>query len=149
MSIFLYSGFIPICCRWCDVPWLLQALHNSCSGWRVRPRVWSFYIISPMCFCWRWSYAGYVFKLCWWCFETMLLPLLLNLGCNNTVETLMYENYLWTCCNMWLVVLNHVWAWFVRWLFEILHDFIGLPGLYGFKYDGLIASVIAIVLVLL
>ena len=34
-------------------------------------------------------------------------------------------------------------------LFEILRDFIGLPGLDGFKYDGLIASVIAIVLVLL
>ena len=34
-------------------------------------------------------------------------------------------------------------------LFEILRDFIGLPGLYGFKYDGSITSVIAIVLVLL
>ena len=34
-------------------------------------------------------------------------------------------------------------------LFEIPHDFIGLPGLYGFKYGGLIALVIAIVLVLL
>ena len=34
-------------------------------------------------------------------------------------------------------------------LFEIPHDFIGLPGLYGLKYDGLIASVIAIELVLL
>ena len=44
----------------------------------------------------------------------MLLPLLLNLSCNNFVETPMYENYLWTCCNMWLVVLNHVWCWFVH-----------------------------------
>ena len=34
-------------------------------------------------------------------------------------------------------------------LFEILRDFIGLPGLYGLKYDSLIASVIVIVLVLL
>ena len=34
-------------------------------------------------------------------------------------------------------------------LFEILCDFIGLSGLYGLKYDGLIALVIAIVLVLL
>ena len=34
-------------------------------------------------------------------------------------------------------------------LFEILRDFIRLPGLYGLKYDGLIASVIAFVLVLL
>ena len=34
-------------------------------------------------------------------------------------------------------------------LFEIPHDFTRLSGLYGLKYDGLIASVIAIVLVLL
>ena len=34
-------------------------------------------------------------------------------------------------------------------LFEIPRDFIGLPGLYELKYDGLIASAIAIVLVLL
>ena len=34
-------------------------------------------------------------------------------------------------------------------LFEILYDFIGLPGLYGLKYDGLIALMIAIVFVLL
>jgi len=34
-------------------------------------------------------------------------------------------------------------------LFEILHDFIRLLGLYGLKYDSLITLVIAIVLVLL
>jgi hypothetical protein len=33
--------------------------------------------------------------------------------------------------------------------FEILYDFIGLPGLYGLKYDSLTTSVVAIVLVLL
>ena len=37
---------------------------------------------------------------------------------------------------------------YVGW-FEILCDFIGLPGLYGLKYDGLIALVIAIIVVLL
>ena len=34
-------------------------------------------------------------------------------------------------------------------LLEIPHDFTGLPGLYGLKYDGLIASAIAILLVVL
>ena len=34
-------------------------------------------------------------------------------------------------------------------LFEIPQDFTGLPGLYGLRYDGLIALAIAIVLVLL
>ena len=37
---------------------------------------------------------------------------------------------------------------YVGW-FEILRNFIGLPGLYGLKYDGLIALVIANVLMLL
>jgi hypothetical protein len=37
---------------------------------------------------------------------------------------------------------------YVGW-FEILHAFIGLPGLYGLKYDGLTASVVTIILVLL
>ena len=45
----------------------------------------------------------------------MLLLLLLNLSCNNSVETSMYENYLWTFCKMWLVMLNHVRSWFVYW----------------------------------
>jgi hypothetical protein len=48
-------------------------------------------------------------------------------------------------------MLNHVRSWlYVGW-FEILHGFIRLPGLYGhgLKYDGLITSVIATVLVLL
>ena len=34
-------------------------------------------------------------------------------------------------------------------LFEIRQDFTGLLGLHGLKYDGLIALVIAIILVLL
>jgi hypothetical protein len=37
---------------------------------------------------------------------------------------------------------------YVGW-FEILHDFIGLSGLYGLKYDGLTTSMVAIVLLLL
>jgi hypothetical protein len=46
-------------------------------------------------------------------------------------------------------MLNHVQSWlYVSW-FETFHGFIGLPGLYGLKYDGLITLVIAIILVLL
>jgi hypothetical protein len=37
---------------------------------------------------------------------------------------------------------------YVGW-FEILRDFIRLPGLYGLKYDGLATFVVAIILVLL
>jgi hypothetical protein len=37
---------------------------------------------------------------------------------------------------------------YVGW-FKIVRGFIGLPGLYGLKYDGLTALVVAIVVVLL
>jgi hypothetical protein len=37
---------------------------------------------------------------------------------------------------------------YVGW-FEILRDFVGLPDLYGLKYDGLTALVVAVVLMLL
>ena len=46
-------------------------------------------------------------------------------------------------------MLNPVQSWFVCWLFEILRDFIELPGLYGLKYDSATALQAAIVLVLL
>ena len=50
---------------------------------------------------------------------------------------------------MWLVMLNHYdLGLYVGW-FEISRDFVGLPELYGLKYDKLIASVIVFVLVLL
>jgi hypothetical protein len=50
---------------------------------------------------------------------------------------------------MWLVMLNHYdLGLYVGW-FEIPRDFVGLPELYGFKYDNLITSMIIFVLVLL
>jgi hypothetical protein len=50
---------------------------------------------------------------------------------------------------MWLVMLNHYnLALCVDW-FEIPRDFVGLPELYGLKYENLITSVIIFVLVLL
>jgi hypothetical protein len=47
-------------------------------------------------------------------------------------------------------MLNHVqsWLYVVSWI-EILCDFVRLPKLYGLKYDGLITSVIAYMIVLL
>jgi hypothetical protein len=46
-------------------------------------------------------------------------------------------------------MLDHVRSWlYVGW-FEIPRGFVGLPDLYELQYDGLIISVIVIVLVLL
>jgi hypothetical protein len=50
---------------------------------------------------------------------------------------------------MGLVMLNHYdLSLYVGW-FEILHDFVVLPELYGLKCKNLITSVIVLVLVLL
>jgi hypothetical protein len=50
---------------------------------------------------------------------------------------------------MWLVMLNHYnLGLYVGW-FEIPHDFIGLPQLYGLKCQNLITSVIVFILLLL
>ena len=69
----------------------------------------------------------------------------LNLVYNNYVNSDVcekivncYVTYDWLC-----------WIMYDLGLFEIPHDFTGLPGLYGLKYDGLIVLVIAIVVVLL
>ena len=75
--------------------------------------------------------------------------LYLNLVCNNYVNSDVCEkivNYDVICD--WLCWIMYDLGLYVG-LFKIPHDFTGLPGLYGLKYDGLIASAIAIVLVLL
>jgi hypothetical protein len=50
---------------------------------------------------------------------------------------------------MWLVILNHYdLGLYVSWI-KIPHNFVGLPELYGLKYENLITLVIVFVLVLL
>ena len=104
------------------------------------------YVILSYCLCWIWLWNWLVFELSvceglqQLCFRYLWTRVVI------TMWTLMYSRYLWNGCNMWLVMLNHVWSWlYVSWL-EILHGFIELPDLYGFKYDGLITTVIAFVL---
>ena len=71
----------------------------------------------------------------------------LNLVCDNYVNSDVCEilvNYDVTCDLLCWIMYD---LGFYVGLFEIPHDFIGLPGLYGFKYDSTIAPVVAIVLV--
>jgi hypothetical protein len=61
----------------------------------------------------------------------------------------MYIELLMKWMYMWLVMLNHYdLDLYVGW-FEIPHDFVGLPELYGLKCENLITSVIVFILVLL
>jgi hypothetical protein len=55
-------------------------------------------------------------------FKTMLLPLHLNLVCNNYVELQCMLNFLWICGNMWLVCwIMYNLGLYIGW-FEVLHD---------------------------
>jgi hypothetical protein len=128
----------------------LQELDHSCHSGGVRSWTWSFLVILSMmllldltlvlaCI---WNKGDVSFKLlCFRYFWTWVVMTLLNCDVCWT-----------TCkkgCKMWLVMMNHYdLGLYVGW-FEIPHDFIGLPELYGFKYDNLITSVIVFVLMLL
>jgi hypothetical protein len=62
----------------------------------------------------------------------------------------MYVRYLRTACEMDVTCGLLYWIMYdFGCVLEILCGFIGLPGLYGLKYDSLITPVIAFVLVLL
>jgi hypothetical protein len=107
-----YSGFIPTCCRWYHVSWLPQELLLSRCGWGVRPWAWSFYIVLPMMLLLEMTLNWHVFELCvvlvlkLCCFRyiwTWVVITLLKLRC--------MLNYLWTCCNTWQCMLNHVRSW--------------------------------------
>jgi hypothetical protein len=107
-----YSGFIPMCCRWYHVSWLPQELLLSRCGWGVRPWAWSFYIVLPMMLLLEMTLNWHVFELCvvlvlkLCCFRyiwTWVVITLLKLRC--------MLNYLWTCCNTWQCMLNHVRSW--------------------------------------
>jgi hypothetical protein len=150
-----YSGFIPTCCRWYSVSWLLQELLLSSSGRGVRPRAWPFHISHLCCFCWEMimrQQRMYLNCVCvmmvskLYCFRyyiwTCVVITMFKLRCMSS--------YLWTCCNMWQGMLNHVRSWLYDGddsrSFVILD---GLPGLYGLKYDSVATPMVAIVLVLL
>jgi len=92
-----------------------------------------------------------------WC-EILVLKLLCfryyyfmyNLGCNNFNRTLMYANIFVNSMKHVACMLNHVRS--QLYIGDKLRPFVvlnGLPGLYGLKYDSVIISVVAIVLVLL
>ena len=132
--------------------WLLQVLSPPYGGWRLdHGHDLLCYLIMILLLDMTMKLAC-IWTKCVWGFPTTLLPLFVNSCCNNYVNSDVHKilvNYLWNGCNMWLVMLNHVWSWlYVSW-FEILCGFSWLLGLYGFKYDCLIAPVIAFILVLL
>ena len=116
----------------------------------MRTKPWGMVLLSyPLCS----GFARMIVALaCIWTKCDVDVKLLcfryLNLVCNNYELQCMWDTCeLFVNCDVtcdWLC-----WIMYDLGLFEILRDFIGLLDLYGLKYDDLIASVIAIVLVLL
>ena len=96
---------------------LLQWMRNKTMGMVI------LYIISPLCFWLEMTVkTGYVSKLLLMSFRTMLLPLLLTDVVITMLELWCMTNYLWACCNMWLVCwIMYDLGLYVGW-FEILRD---------------------------
>ena len=83
----------------------------------MRTKPWGMVLLSnPLCF----AFAGMTVALaCIWTKCDVDVKLLcfhyLNLVCNNYVNSDVCEKICELWYNMWLVMLNHVWSWFVCW----------------------------------
>jgi hypothetical protein len=141
-------SLFPLCCRWHALSGLLQVLSPP-DGWQglYHGHYLLCYLILMLLLVVTMELAC-IWTKCVWDGLNYLLPLLSNMVYNNLCDSDVCE-LLVKCCNMWYVMLNHVRSWLIVGWFEILHDFVGLPELYGLKYDNLITSVIVFVLVLL
>ena len=146
------QGLFLTCCRWYGVPWLLQELLLSSYGRGVRPRARPFCVVLPMMLLSDLILNWHVFEPCvWWWFQNYIASAIaIELGIVITIfELWCMLRYLWTyvTCGLYVesCMIFVVWLDFSR-SFMILD---GLPGLYGLKYDSVIASVVAIILVLL
>ena len=143
------QGLFPLVAG-CDVSWLLQELDDSCCSGGVRSWAWFFLVILSMmllldltlvlaCI---WNMGDVSFKLL--CFRHFW---------PWVVITLLNSDVCWTTCEM--DVTCDLLCWITTILACMLVGLkslvisLGLPELYGFKYDNLITSVIVFVLVLL
>ena len=100
---------------------------------------------------WEWPKLWHYIKLnlCVY-FQTMKLPLLMNLVCNNFKHSDVFDERFRTGCNCEWWPLNLLRSWlYVRCVVWNPSRFHGLPGLYGLKLDGLTMQMVAIRLNLL
>jgi len=122
----------------CTLPWAI-----------TRPR--AMVTLSSLLLLWEWPNYGTVSNwICVCYFQTMKLPLLENLFCNNFKHSDVFDEGLWTGCNCEWWPLNLLRSWlYVRIVVWNPSRFHGLPGLYGFKLDGLTVPMVTIRLNLL
>ena len=126
------QGFIPTCCRWADVLWLLYQLPVSCDGWCLGPWAWSFLtsrlmLLLEMIIRWHYIWTPRVCVV--WTNDFRYFYS--NWFCNNYVETLMYLGYK-LLCNRWWWPLNLLRSWLewkLVWNPSWFHGLTGYTGL--------------------
>ena len=126
------QGFIPTCCRWADVLWLLYQLPVSCDGWCLGPWAWSFLtsrlmLLLEMIIRWHYIWTP---RECVW-FEQMASATFIRTG---FVITMFKLWCIWDCellCNMWWWPLNLLRSWLEWKLVWNPSWFHGLPGYTG------------------
>ena len=145
------QGFIPTCCRWADVLWLLYQLPLSCDGWCLGPWAWSFLMSRLMlllemiiswhctwnqCECvWFWTNGFRYFYLnsAWVCvwFEQMASTTFIRTSFVITMLKLWCIRDAKLLCNMWWWPLNLLRSWLEWKLVWNPSWFHGLPGYTG------------------
>jgi hypothetical protein len=126
------QGFVPTCCRWTDVLWLLYQLSLSCNGRSIGP--WAMVIryfssdafagddhklalySKMLCVCVIWTTASATF------IQTWFVITMFKLRCILCREHL---------CNLWWWPLNLVRSWLLCKMVWNPSRFHGLPGYTG------------------
>ena len=147
------QGLFLTCCRWYCVSWLLQELLLSSGGLGVRPQARPFRVVLPMILLSDLIMNWHVFEPCvWWWFQNYIASTTtVELGIVIiTFELRCMLKDSWTLCNMWHVcwIMYDLGCMVVMFRGPSRHS-MDYQILYGLKYDSAIASVVAIVLVLL
>ena len=102
------QGSIPMLfCRRADVLWLLHSLLVPSNGWWLDQGRWSLYLL--FCFCvndQQWHCMR--LNVCVWYFQTMKLPLLENLVCNNLSNSDVCDEW----CKLDVIVNGDRWTYY-------------------------------------
>jgi hypothetical protein len=133
-----YSGFIPTCCRWYHVLWLLQELLLSHYGWGVRPWAWSFYVVLPTMLLLEMILNWHVFELC-----VMLVSKLCCFCYIWTwgVITMLNSDVCWTNCELVVTCGNVCWIMYdLGCMLAMIQD----PSWYSTDYQVYMSSSVCV-----
>jgi hypothetical protein len=118
------QGFVPTCCRWADVLWLLYQLPLSCDGRSLGLWAMVIHYISSDAFVGRWFWVGTVF---WTLCTCVIWTKCFRYFHSNWFVITMFKLRCICDANFYVTCVGDHWTyydlgWYVSW-FEIRRDF--------------------------